>query len=277
MRKGSKLVIHWHKKFMEGMAYVMLGRCERLEDIYIAGDFDIGKIKASPEALIENQRIVNQFQSNLERRSFMTNCLRISYLNVRSLGEHFQDVLASPDLMESTILAVAETWLEPGQTIELPQFPSDEAIFQGGGRGKGLAVFPKVSVMSKKYSAEGVSAVVIKLGDIIAAFLYLSSGVDWTMVTGMLDLWISSELPTVVMGDMNWHWDKDSQHPMQCQLAAKGFQQLIEDSTHDQGNCLDHIYANKKLLAMNPVVETQANYFTDHDTITLFLPEINMS
>ena len=131
--------------------------------------------------------------------------------------------------------------------------------------------------MSKKYSAEGVSAIVIKLGDIIVVFLYLSAGVDWTLVIGMLDLWTSSELPTVVMGDMNWHWEKDSQHPMKCHMTAKGFHQLVEDSTHDQGNCLDHIYANKKLLAMNPVVETQANYFSDHDTITLFLPEVKMS
>ena len=38
VKAGSKVIIHWHKNMTTGMAYVMLGRCERLEDIYIAGN-----------------------------------------------------------------------------------------------------------------------------------------------------------------------------------------------------------------------------------------------
>ena len=39
IKAGSKVVIHWHKNMTNGMAYVMLGRCEKLEDIYIAGKY----------------------------------------------------------------------------------------------------------------------------------------------------------------------------------------------------------------------------------------------
>lgn len=53
VKKGSKLVIHWHNRFIEGMAYVMLGRCERLQDIHIRGDFTIDNIKVNSEALIK--------------------------------------------------------------------------------------------------------------------------------------------------------------------------------------------------------------------------------
>ena len=38
IKAGSKVIIHWHQNMTKGMAYVMLGRCERLEDIYIAGN-----------------------------------------------------------------------------------------------------------------------------------------------------------------------------------------------------------------------------------------------
>ena len=37
IKAGSKVVIHWHKNMTNGMAYVMLGRCEKLEDIFISG------------------------------------------------------------------------------------------------------------------------------------------------------------------------------------------------------------------------------------------------
>ena len=38
VKKGSSLVVHFCGNFKPGMAYVMLGRCERLQDIYISGD-----------------------------------------------------------------------------------------------------------------------------------------------------------------------------------------------------------------------------------------------
>ena len=57
IQKGSKLIVHWQKGFKAGMAYVMLGRCESLDDMYIAGDFDPSLIKCDKAALKESQRI----------------------------------------------------------------------------------------------------------------------------------------------------------------------------------------------------------------------------
>ena len=64
VRSGSKLVIHWHKAFKKnyGMAYVCLGRCEKLEDIYIVGDFDPEGIVCCPRALKENDRLNKEFE-----------------------------------------------------------------------------------------------------------------------------------------------------------------------------------------------------------------------
>ena len=45
MKAGSKLVIHWEAGFQDGMAYVMLGRCVKLEDIYIIGEVEVVELR----------------------------------------------------------------------------------------------------------------------------------------------------------------------------------------------------------------------------------------
>ena len=52
IKKNSVLVLHWSVRMQTGMAYVMLGRSERLQDIFIVKDkFDISIIKTK---LIDN-------------------------------------------------------------------------------------------------------------------------------------------------------------------------------------------------------------------------------
>ena len=47
----------------DGMSYVMLGRSERLQDIYIAcdGELDTTAIKCNPDALEESKRLEQIF------------------------------------------------------------------------------------------------------------------------------------------------------------------------------------------------------------------------
>ena len=44
MKSGSPVNIHWPNVKKYGLIYVMLGRTERLEDIYISGELDVSKI-----------------------------------------------------------------------------------------------------------------------------------------------------------------------------------------------------------------------------------------
>lgn len=65
-KRGSKLVVHWSKEFKEGMAYVMLGRTQDLNDIYIfedekEGKFDPKNILVNESALEETKRIRSKF------------------------------------------------------------------------------------------------------------------------------------------------------------------------------------------------------------------------
>ena len=79
------------------MAYVMLGRCEDVNDLYIAGDFDPSKIKCEEASLKEAERLdLIDMNRRLKQKELEENSLKIAYLNTRSLREHYQDVKTDP-------------------------------------------------------------------------------------------------------------------------------------------------------------------------------------
>ena len=57
VKKGTNLVIHWHKRLPAGMAYVMMGRVEDVKNLYITGAFDEKKIRCDKKALQEALRL----------------------------------------------------------------------------------------------------------------------------------------------------------------------------------------------------------------------------
>lgn len=278
VKKGSKLVVHWNKKFKPGMAYVMLGRCESLDDIFIAGDFDKDLIKCSPEALKEAKRISEVIQERNDSNKLMTSIsLSIGCLNVRSLQAHFGDLENLEPLLKCDIFSLCETWLPVGITYTFVGFTG---TFVNAGRGKGLAVFTRFkNTTTKTHLAETFSAVLLKALNMNFIFLYLSKdivthvSVVWPQVKELLDKWIKPK-KTIIMGDVNWNFI-DS-HPMKKYCEKKHFSQLVEEATHDGGNIIDHAYTNVNSMAK---ISVHSVTFSDHDLVCLSLPkdQINMN
>ena len=274
VKKGCALVVHFSNRFQPGMAYVMLGRCERLQDIHISGDFSIDKIKCSTEAVRESTRLLEEFDASLERNLETKDCLRISYLNVMGLWSHLDDLKQSSRLMSSTVLGLGETWMDPGAEVDLPNF--SHGTYENVGGRRGLAAFSKGPAHVMQTSFEGASGIKLDINGIHILFFYLSHGVSWSEVNQLLNNWISYGTPTIIMGDMNWHFDPDSTHHMKLFLESRGFHQMVERATHNQGNCIDHIYLNKEVSTLGPEIEIQSTYFSDHDIITVLFPAIKL-
>ena len=57
VKTGTKLVVHWPTRQVDGLIYVMLGRCESIKDLFITGKFDPKKISCSEEAKIESESL----------------------------------------------------------------------------------------------------------------------------------------------------------------------------------------------------------------------------
>ena len=85
-----------------------------------------------------------------------------------------------------------------------------------------------------------------------------------------LENMISPEKPTIVMGDVNWHYPDF--HPMKEYMDSSGFYQLIGRATHEGGQIIDHLYISSHLKETKMVVEQLSSYYTDHDVLKIFVP-----
>ena len=131
------------------MAYVMLGRSERLEDLFIAGELDVAQIKCDPNALKESKRLATIFDlAEKERTEQRLDCWKISYLNVRSMktaNGHAEDIANDNLIMDSDMLGLGETWLEQDQK---KNFDGYSGYFANFGNGKGVAGYSKLELVS---------------------------------------------------------------------------------------------------------------------------------
>ena len=269
MKKGSKLVCHWHDKLQDGMAYVMLGRCEILSDIFIAGKFVKTGIRSNTLAKHQMQEIDKAFDEKLklEHESFENNTT-ISYLNVRSiksLNNHIEDVSKEPYLMNSTIFCLGETWLSEGEQRTIEGFHD---YYNSNGRGKGLAIYSKerLDTLSFTSSDGSASALFTKSNGVNIIFLYLSQTFNWDEMRLTLDFWISPSASNIIMGDVNWHFDNS--HQMKNYLESKGFQQCITRATHEGGHKIDHLYVSSGMREkFHITILHQSVHFSDHDVI----------
>ena len=248
-----------------GMAYVMLGRTEKLEDIFISGDIDFNGISCYHVALTESNRLLTKFkESESKKMEENKDSLTISYLNIRSLKNKVNAITKTPSLMQSDVLALGETWLKSHEIIEFDGFQS---FFASHGRGKGIAVYSKHDPICEPqvFSNEHLSLMVFKLNNCTAVFLYRSQDCEESFLCSMLENVITQEVPMVIMGDVNI--DSEKQSVLKSYLTEKKFVQQIKKPTFDNGSTLDHLYVNA--LMQNFQIEQTSVYFTDHDVITL--------
>ena len=269
------MIIHWSKSFQPGMAYVMLGRSQRLEDIYILESkdkFDSCSIKAHPEALIENERIHTEFEAAKEKKAVLyRDFFVISYLNVNRLLPHFSHVTEDHELMKSGIFCLGETWLKPDETVDIKDYIGNFASIRNG---QGLASFTKPQMASKikNHIHHSFTAIYLETFDVTIIFLYLSQDCEWNLLKKLLDVWIIDDRQVAVMGDTNIDYIT-SNHKFLAYMDHRSFTQIIQKPTHIQGGLIDHVFVNKALLAKGPKCTQRSVYYSDHDVINLHIPK----
>ena len=276
MKAGSKLVIHWESGFQDGMAYVMLGRCVKLEDIYIIGEVDPAGIKVNPEALAETIRLNNEFLIiKEEEESSYRDCFTISYLNINRLKPHWDDLISDHLLMKSDVLSLGETWLHPTENFPVPDGYEGSQVNIGDG--KGVMAFAKQQhfVRSILSSSDTFSAILMETENIDMIFLYLSQPLNWKKLEEIFEKWIRKDKAVAVIGDMNIDF-LDGRHKLMTYMEKNGFTQLVQKPTHEKGNLLDHIYVNAVLMQKKPFYSQRSCYYSDHDIIVLHVPLIRI-
>ena len=249
----------------------MLGRCETLNDIFIAGKFFKTGVRCNSHAKVTMENIEKTFDEKLKHEQEVFEATTtVAYVNVRSiksLTKHIVDVTKEPYLMNSSVFCLSETWLSEGEVRAINGFFD---LYESNGRGKGLAVYSRESLEPLKFTSSDGSAyaILIKRKDVNIMFLYLSQNFDWKELKMTLTFWISSAKPSVIMGDVNWHFDDN--HPMKSYLENRGFEQCITRATHEGGHKLDHLYVSSSMREkFNFNILHQSIHFSDHDVIAI--------
>ena len=262
MKKGTNLVIHWHKRLPPAMAYVMMGRVQDLENLYIANDFDARKIRCNKKALEEAIRI--------EKISLSWKCkdacfLSVASMNIRSLPKHFKDLKADYKMMQKDLICLQETWLTSQQETDyvLDEF---EAHHLSVGRGKGLVTYSKVPVEER-----------VNLFDEDATFQLITTKVKGITIISFYISPHCSNLETIVdylskhktkkcllIGDFNF--TPQSSNILTRQLKNWNFCQIIQSPTHRDGNIIDHAYISEA-LSTSTFPDIHYVYYSDHQGI----------
>ena len=255
------------------MAYVALSRCESMEDVKIAGKFDITQIKASPRALEAKQEI-DEIDSNRRQAEQLDkeNNFIVSYLNVqKGLNVKELDVQHDDILTSSDIFGIGETCLEKKDQVHYNGYDS---YFENVRNGQGLAAFTKQGLEFdvKQYSSDKISAIFMKSEMVDIIFLYISKNYSWEELENVLNDWINNERCVAILGDMNWHYETGTTRMGNYLLNVLKFRQLVDEPTHDSGHILDHIYINEKLWQENPTITQISVNYSDHDLIQLKIP-----
>ena len=253
-------------KTEHGLAYVMLGRTEKLDDIYIAGELDFDGISCSKLALDESQRLANIFNKTKDLGRDANGGLKISYLNIQSLRDKITHITKSSCLMESNIMAFGETWLGSDEKAQINGYQS---FFASCGRGKGVAVFAQTDPVCEPvvFANDSLSFVVFTHEEFLAIFLYRSQSCKESQLCLILEEILVDKTPIVIMGDVNIDSAKKSE--LYRFMTSRGFSQEITKPTCDTGSTLDHIYVNKEMKALTFKIDQNSVYFSDHDVITL--------
>ena len=275
---GSKLIIHWGS-FINGMAYVMLGRCQKLEDIHIVGKFDKSQIKCDPNALEMKYKLDFKDQLRSEKlANELRNSFVISFVNVNRLFPHLPDVLSDHILLNSDVFGLAETWLENEEQIIVDDF---KGFFHNVRKGQGTAAFVKnkihcevtrFSQVGGENISEKISGILVNTEKVDIIFLYLSKHYIWNDLKTCLERWIPSEKPAAILGDLNWNYLESFSNPMKEYLLSKDFKQLVNEPTHDAGNLIDHAYVNQELLKLNVTLSKYCIEYSDHDILQIKFP-----
>ena len=278
--KPNSLVVDVSSVHQPGMAYVMFSRVQSLQQLNILVKMDPDKITVNEHVEAEAKRMskvsVNNNPCNWMNPKAAG--LKVCSLNVRSLRRHIEDVKSDPVLLQSGILCLQETWLDPAEEEENRyQLEGFKGHFECVGSGKGIAVYVRLELWEKaalsfrSFSEPFVQLGKVSLKNLDIINIYRSRDEPFSRVAHFLKEFIDLEKTTLLIGDFNYCAAKDT-NDLSTFLNRQKFNQLVTLPTHIDGGVLDHAHLRQsKGHAKNAEVKTSTHYFSDHDSVAVIL------
>ena len=190
--------------FDDAQGYVMLSRVENLEQVYILSSINEEKLKPSPKALAElekmNKRSINQ--NPIPWKQKKVNAIKIASMNCMNLRNNFKDVTSDNTLLESTMLALSENWLERETNLPLEGYSEH---FNSARPGKGLATYFKADIFKyvKDIKKQKMQLTKMESKELDVISVYRSEqGNSSELLEHIIEL-ITPDKNTAIYGDFN--------------------------------------------------------------------------
>ena len=259
--------------FEAGQAYVMLSRVQCIDQLYIVDDLNQEKIRASPAALKELQRLqkisFNRNPTPWHKRD--SNSVKVASVNCFGLLAHLRDIRNDWKLLNADILHLLETSLPTDIETKGITIYGYSGTFIKVGNGKGIATFTREILEledEQKVLKPTLQILKINIAGVDLISVYRSNDHSITDTSQTLESLIDPKMPTLITGDFNICTIKNSTNGITSSLMKIGFKKMIERATHIQGGHIDHLYWMDRTKKYNlPTVEFYSPYWTDHDAL----------
>ena len=257
------------------MAYVALGRCESLSDIHITEKFSAKQIRCNPIALEMSQELEGRAsQISGLRDIWFLGCkvIKVSFLNVRSLPRHHEDLHRDSVMLASDAICLAETWLSNNQSTEALTLPGYELETVSRGHGKGVANYAKKSLLSRPFAAvvsDSFQVLRMRVSGVVIITVYRSEAYNIPALALRVQELIDEcedEERVVIVGDLNFPGNEVNNFTYV--LSRRGFKQIVQEPTHLGGRCIDHCYVKDPSNVQHFL---HSVYYSDHTALCITL------
>ena len=186
-----------------------------------------------------------------------------------NLNNNYKEIIYDPTLMESTLMAFSETWLEEKTSFNF-NILGYQSHFNSIGPGKGLALYYKEGTFKPTIDIKREKMQISKLeaAESHVISVYRSEQGNLTELIERLENLITPGVTTVVCGDFNFCYIANRNNKVTKFLENTGFSQLMKDPTHIKGRLLDHFYFKSgENKIESPSMFRYSPYYSDHDAI----------
>ena len=262
------------------IAYVMLGRAQFLEQIFIMDRLNPRKIYADKKALTEFENMNKRALNNQTKGWFpeQPNAIKVVGLNIARLRPHLDDIVCDPTLLKADLIHLCETWLRPNENTASLEIPGYAATYTSVGDGKGIASYYKAPFLHKQdVVRDDCQITYFSSPTLDSIHVYRSSSSSLATLIDDLETLIDDCKPVLITGDFNICLRSKPSNQLALFLLQAGFKQLNQNPTHIAGGQIDHAYLRERGLVLEEVqLHRYSPYFSDHDAlcVTLTFPEV---
>ena len=199
------------------------------------------------------------------------------FFTFRSLPTHLPDLQCDPTLEKSDVICLQETFCH--RSAPTPQLHGYTCYLSGEGRGRGVAVYVKTSLVSSKkllkverIDEDYVQGLKLCFIDLHILNLYrppnTESNQNFDKFVRVVQNHVTPHQQMMICGDMNFDYWKEPANKLSVLLRKMGFQQIVKQPTTIHGSCLDHVYLRTKFLSKHKLYYP---YYRDHECICVML------